>query len=154
MESIAYVDETGIDNFFYRNYAYATRGTKVYQKISGRKFQRTNIVAAKLGNDIIAPLQYSGTTDSILFEFWFEKHLLPSLPDNSVIVMDNASFHRKERLRTLASSFNKKIIFLPPYSPDLNPIEKFWAALKTFLRFNLSSFPSLDLAISSFFLVN
>ena len=65
--------------------------------------------------------------------------------------MDNAPFHRKLQLANLASSYNKKLIFLPPYSPDLNPIEKFWASLKKFLRFNLSSFPSLDLAISYFF---
>ena len=106
------------------------------------------------GNSIISPVQYSCNTDSSLFEFWFENHLLPSIPDNSVIVLDNASFHNKSRLSTLISHSNKKIVFLPPYSPDLNPIEKFWANLKSFLRFTLSSFASLDLALSSFFKVN
>ena len=80
--------------------------------------------------------------------------LLCNIPDNSVIVLDNASFHNKSRLSTLISHSNKKIVFLPPYSPDLNPIEKFWANLKSFLRFSLSSFASLDLALSSFFKVN
>ena len=88
---------------------------------------------AKLGNNIIAPFQYSCTTDSVLFEFCFEKLLLPVISENSVIVMDNAPFHRKLQLANLASSYNKKLIFLPPYSPDLNPIEKFWASLKKFL---------------------
>ena len=89
-----------------------------------------------------SPVQYSCNTDSSLFEFWFENHLFPSIPDNSVIVLDNASFHNKSRLSTLISHSNKKIVFLPPYSPDLNPIEKFWANLKSFLRFSLSSFAS------------
>ena len=71
------------------------------------------------GNSIISPVQYSCNTDSSLFEFWFENHLLPSIPDNSVIVLDNASFHNKSRLSTLISHSNKKIVFLPPYSPDL-----------------------------------
>ena len=106
------------------------------------------------GNSIISLLQYYCNTDSSLFEFWFENHLLPSIPDNSVIVLDNASFHNKSRLSTLISYSNKKIIFLPPYSPDLNPIEKFWAILKSFLRSSLSSSTSLDLALSSFFKVN
>ena len=74
------------------------RGQKVYDKISGKKFQRTNIVAAKLGDKIIAPMQYSGTTDAPLFEYWFEQWLLPCLPEDTVIVMDNASFHKKEKL--------------------------------------------------------
>ena len=113
-----------------------------------------DIVAAMCGNNIISPLQYSCNTDSTLFEFWFENYLLPSIPDNSVIVLDNASFHNKSCLSTLISFSNKKIIFLPPYSPDLNPIEKFWANLKSFLRSSLSSSSSLDLALSSFFKVN
>ena len=58
-ENIVYVDETGIDSFYYREFGYAKRGTKVYQKISGRKFQRTNIVSAMCGNSIISPVQYS-----------------------------------------------------------------------------------------------
>ncbi len=106
------------------------------------------------GNSIISPLQYSCNTDSTLFEFWFKNHLLPSIPDNSVIVLDNASFHNKSRLSTLISHSNKKIIFLPPYSPDLNPIGKFWTNLKYFLHSSLSSFTSFVIALSSFFKVN
>ena len=98
-------------------------------------------------------MQYEGTTDSILFEFWFEKYLLPCLPDNAVIVMDNASFHRKNKLLEIAKNYKKKLIFLPPYSPELNPIEKFWAWLKQHLRKNLYLFDSLDDAILSAFQV-
>ena len=108
----------------------------------------------KHGKSEAGSQRYLCNTDSTLFEFWFENYLLPSIPDNSVIVLDNASFHNKSRLSTLISHSNKKIIFLPPYSPDLNPIEKFWVNLKSFLRSSLSSFSSLDLAFSSFFKVN
>ncbi len=147
-ERIAYFDETGIDSCLYREYEYAPRGQKVYDKVSGRKFQRTNIVAAKLGKEIIAPIQYNGTTDSTLFEFWFEKCLLPCLKEGTIIVMDNASFHRKKQLYEICRKYSCNLIFLPPYSPELNPIEKFWSVLKQSIKMNIRSCSSLNDAIS------
>jgi len=133
-ESLHYIDECGVDNYLYREYGYAPKGVAISGKISGRKFKRTNIVAAKCGDQIVAPFLYDGTTDSVLFEFWFEEILLKAVPKGAVFLMDNASFHRKKRLRALAESAECTVLFLPPYSPDLNPIEKFWAWLKQKLR--------------------
>lgn len=106
-----------------------------------------------MGNKIIAPMQYNHMTDSTLFEQWFEQCLLPCLPKKAVIVMDNASFHRKKRLFEISEKNNKTLIFLPPYSPELNPIEKFWAWLKHTIRSSLHLFNSLDDAISYAFKV-
>ena len=128
------MDETGIDTYLYREYGYAPKGQKVEAAISGRKYKRVGIVAAQLGQKIISPLAYSGTMDSNLFEFWFEKQLLPALPPGAVIVMDNASFHRKAQLICSAQKYSFRLIFLPPYSPEFNPIENFWAWLKRYLR--------------------
>ena len=122
-ENLYFVDECGFDKYLYREYGYSPRGVPIIGKISGKKFKRTNIVAAKCCNEIIAPMIYDGTTDSVLFEYWFEKMLLKSIPRNSVIVLDNATFHRKKRLQKIAEEAGCEIIFLPPYSPDLNPIE-------------------------------
>jgi transposase len=129
-----FVDECGIDEFLYREYGYAPRGEPIYGKISGKKYSRTNIVAAKCVDKVIAPLTYKGTTDCTLFEYWFESMLLKSIPEYSVIVMDNASFHRKSKLTELAAKKECEVLFLPPYSPDLNLIEKFWSWLKSRLR--------------------
>lgn len=96
-------------------------------------------------------MQYNGTTDAPLFEFWFEQWLLPCLPEDVVIVMDNASFHSKDNLNLIAESYNRKIIFLPPYSPELNPIENFWHILKHWLRMNIRDYDSLTDAISAAF---
>ena len=85
------------------------------------------MVAAQRQGEILAPLEYEGTMGSHLFEYWFEHILLPELPRKTVIVMDNASFHRKNALCQIAESFDCSLLFLPPYSPDLNPIEHFWA---------------------------
>jgi len=152
-EQIAYVDETGIDTCLYREYGWCERGKPLTGLVSGRKFKRTGIVAAQMGKSILSPLQYDGTMDSSLFEVWFSTRLLPNLPQNSVIVMDNASFHRKSKLFSLAEHAGFRIIFLPPYSPEYNPIEHFWAWLKRHLRKILPFHSSFDDAIYSAFQV-
>lgn len=151
LSSLVYVDECGIDQCLYREYAYAPRGKKVITKISGRKFKRTNIVAGISQGKWIAPLEYSGTTDSALFEFWFVNSLLKEIKEGSTIILDNAAFHRKSVLPDLAKAHGCELWFLPPYSPDLNPIEKKWAWLKKRLRSILHQFDSFDDAIMNTF---
>jgi len=153
-ERLVYVDECGIDQCLYREYARAPRGQKVIAKISGRKFKRTNILAGICRGKWVAPLQYTGTTDSTLFELWFENCLLEEVKPGSVIVLDNATFHKKSVLPNLAKQYGCDVWFLPPYSPDLNPIEKKWAWLKQMLREILHYFDSFDDALQTAFQVN
>ena len=153
-ERLYYVDECGLDKYLYREYGYSPRGTPVYGNVSGRKFKRTNIVAAKCGNTIVEPMIYGGTTDSVLFEYWFENALLKAIPPHSIIVLDNATFHRKAKLRELSEQAMCMVIFLPPYSPDLNPIERFWAWLKNRLRSFLPLYDDFDSALMDCFQFN
>ena len=140
-----YIDEAGFDSYLYRNYARAPRGQKIHEKVKGRKYQRTSIVAGQMGHELIAPLEYTGTMHGDFFEAWFEEYLLPSIPEDATVILDNASFHRKKRLHEIAQRSGRRLIFLPPYSPELNPIEHFWHWLKKtvadFLKicFDLSS---------------
>jgi transposase len=71
---------------------------KVYGEVAGRKFQRTNIIGGYCNGKILAPFQYEGTTDADLVEGWFEMCLLPVISKGSVIIMDNASAHKKNTL--------------------------------------------------------
>ena len=151
-EQLVYVDETGIDQCIYREYARAPRGEKVVTKISGRKYKRTNIIAGLCQGNWVAPLEYTGTTDSVLFEFWFENCLLKEVNKGSIIILDNATFHKKSILPNLAKRYHCEVLFLPPYSPDLNPIEKKWAWLKRKLREILQFFVSFDDALFTCFL--
>ena len=152
-ERLVYVDETGIDQCLYRKYARAPRGEKVIAKINGRKFKRTNIIAGLCRGTWIAPLEYTGTTDSTLFEFWFESCLLKEVGAGTIIILDNATFHKKTVLPILAEKYHCEVLFLPPYSPDLNPIEKKWAWLKRRLREILQFYSSFDDAICGIFKV-
>lgn len=145
------MDETGIDCYYYREYGYGPEGQLVHDRIRGRRYARTGIVAAQMGDEILAPCQYSGTMNHKMFEDWFENFLLPALPKGTVIVMDNASFHRKEQLYCLAQKHGYYVIFLPPYSPELNPIEHFWSWLKRTLRKILPKLDSLDQAVFAAF---
>ena len=150
-ELLVYLDETGIEQCLYREYARAPCGEKVVTKISGKKFKRTNIVAGICEGKWVAPLQYEGSTDSVLFEFWFEHCLLNEVKKGSYIILDNAAFHRKAILLDLAKEYGCEVLFLPPYSPDFNPIENKWAWLKRKLREILCNFDSFDSALQTVF---
>lgn len=90
---------------------------------------------------------------SEFFEAWFENHFIPTLLKGTKIVMDNASFHRKNRLNEIASEHGLQIIFLPPYSPELNPIEHFWHWLKKKICDLLNFLKNLNDVIYSIFKV-
>ena len=152
-ENIVYVDECGIDEHLTRVYAKSPVGVPVYGEVRGRKFERTNIIAGKCGGKIVAPGEYKKSTDHRLFEVWFRASLLKEVEIGSVIVLDNATFHRKKTLTSLAENAGCSVIFLPPYSPDLNPIENEWANLKSFIRNYGSQFRSISLAIAHYFKV-
>jgi len=151
---LVYVDESGIDKFLSREYGWAEKGKKVYGDIAGRRYARESFIAGQLNNKIIAPLCYQGTCDTALFNFWLENFLLPALGPGYTIVMDNAAFHKSEKTKTLIENAGCKLLFLPPYSPDLNPIEKFWANLKARIRKSIKRFASLADAVDHAFCID
>ncbi|MDO5652354.1 MAG: transposase [Moraxella sp.] len=109
-----YIDETSIDTYLHRPFARAVKST-----ISGKRYQCVSVVAGQIGDKLIAPMTCKDTMISPFFEAWFERCLLPSLTTKSVIIMDNARFHRMKVLQALASKFGHVILPLSPYSPEL-----------------------------------
>ena len=99
-----------------------------------RRYQRISLVAGLTNGELIAPMTYEETMTSDFFEAWFQKFLLPTLNTPSVIIMDNARFHRMGKLELLCEEFGHKLLPLPPYSPEYNPIEKTWAHIKKHLK--------------------
>ena len=129
-----YIDETGFDTYFYREYGRSLKGQLIRGKVSGRRYQRISLVAGLTNGELIAPMTYEETMTSDFFEVWFQKFLLTILNTPSVIIMDNARFHRMGKLELLCEEFGHKLLPLPPYSPEYNPIEKTWAHIKKHLK--------------------
>ena len=129
-EKLVYIDETGIQTQMYRQYVRSKRGKRVNICISGKHHARIGLVAAQRESALLAPHTYRGTMNVSVFEDWFENKLLSCLPKGHVIIMDNAAFHKKEVLYQIAKKYSQELIFLPPYSPEYNPIEHKWSALK------------------------
>ena len=146
-EKLVYIDESGIDKFISREHGWSARGDKIVGSVSGKRYARESFIAGQLKNKIIAPLCYTGTCDSALFNFWLEMFLLPALGPGYVLVMDNAAFHKSETTRALIEQAQCHLLFLPAYSPDLNPIEKFWANLKSKIKSIISQCLSLADAV-------
>ena len=133
-----------------REYARAPRGEQVEDVKPGVKFERMNVVGALCDGEYFAIECYKHITDSDIFETWFKDCLLKEFPKGYTVIMDNARFHRKTMLRKLARG-KVRLIFLPPYSPDYNPIEKSWANMKRFLRSNMQNYKFVDTAIYDYF---
>ena len=151
-EQLVYIDESGIDQYIYYPWGYGLRGQKVHGEISGKRYDRESFIAGKVGSSVIAPMCFKGTCNTELFNAWIEYFLIPELKPGQVVVMDNAAFHKSPRTKDLIESASCLLIYLPPYSPDLNPIEKYWANLKAKIKSTILSFTSLSEAIDHAFI--
>lgn len=149
--NLIYVDESGVNKAFHRAFGRAKAGGRVHGTVPGKRCRRTNIIAGLWGKKHVAVQCYEHSTTSLFFEDWFEFELLAAIPEFSLIIMDNATFHRKKRIFKIAERHNVFVLFLPPYSPDLNPIEKSWANFKRWLCDNFKRFPNLQWAAECYF---
>ena len=142
MESLAglpvfFLDESGVDHRLYKAYARAPRGEAVCADVHGARRGRTSVISASRDGKLVSPLVFEGHCNGDIVEAYFARVLLPSIPRGSVIVLDNASFHRSPRLQAIVEVAGCSLMFLPAYSPDLNPIEHIWATLKRLLQDSL-----------------
>jgi transposase len=136
-KTFVYIDETGFSSSVVRPYGYALRGTRVYGLKQGKREKRTSLIAARIGNQALqAPMLFEKTCTARVVNAWLEQQLLPLLQENMVVVMDNAPFHKSVKTRELIENTGATLLFLPPYSPDLNPIEHDFANLKNFRAVN------------------
>lgn len=153
-ESLVYIDESGIDMAICKDKGWGKKSQKLIDKRSGKHYERTNIIAGLNMNTAIAPMVFNGTCDTILFENWVEHFLIKELKPGQYVIMDNAAFHKSQKTKDLIESVECKVIFLPPYSPDLNPIEKFWANMKRWIKQRIGTYKELYPIICEFFTVS
>jgi transposase len=130
VRDIVFIDETGFEPSAWRTHGWANKGQRVFGDIPSGKRPRTSLLGGYLNNKLIAPMLFKGTCDADLFNEWLKVFLLPTLKKGSIIVLDNASIHKSQKTIELAQEAECKLLFLPPYSPHLNPIEKLWGNIK------------------------
>lgn len=147
--SIVYCDESGFEPDAPCLYGWSPRGVPVYGERSGERRPRENLLAARTRQEWLAPLLFPGSVTAQLFEQWLSEQLIPSLLQPSVLVLDNAAFHRPHRVTELMEQAGHRVLFLPPYSPDFNPIEGDFAALKKKRAYE-SDETSLDELVASY----
>ena len=129
-DKVVYVDESGFEHSSYRPYAWSAKGKKAYGNKDGVRPSRTNLIAAKRGKELLAPYLYEQTTTSEWFNQWLEHSLIKELKKGTTVIMDNAAFHKKDSIQKILKKHGHKALFLPPYSPDFNPIEQDFAVMK------------------------
>ena len=130
-KNIVYFDESGFAANAYRSHGWAERGKKIHVNITGNHHRGgTNLIMAQRGKEWLAPMLFEGGCNTGLVNDWVRDFLLPELTEPSLVIMDNAGFHNKEAISNLLAEKGHKLMPLPPYSPDFNPIEQSFAIIK------------------------
>jgi transposase len=134
-ERLVFVDECGTHTSLAPIYGYAPRGERLYLPVPRNRGKNTTLLSSMTSGGIGPSLAVEGTTTARVFETYVEKVLVPSLRAGQIVVMDNLSAHKPKRVRQLIEERGCELIYLPPYSPDLNPtIEEAFSKIKNLLR--------------------
>ena len=128
------MDETGFDAPLIRKYGYAKRGQRLYGEQTGKRFARTSLIAGLKNGKALAPMEFKGYCNTEVVMTWVKEMLVPCLSKGDVVIWDNATFYKSSRIAEAFEDAGIGLLFLPAYSPDLNPIEQFWAWLKSWIR--------------------
>ena len=133
---VVYADESGFRDESHRRFGYAPKGQAVYGLISSQRTRTTTLVAARFQGTFTAVRLLQGGCKSADFNDWLAEELCPRLTANHVLVLDNAMLHKTLRTRELVEARGARLVFLPPYSPDYNPIEHDFANIKRKREYN------------------
>lgn len=130
---LVFLDESGCNTDMTRRYAYSLGGSRAVDSAPLSKPRNTTILLS-IQLDGQRYTTFSGGTTVERFKRYLETDLLPHLNGNSVLIMDNMKSHHAKAVKKLLDSSGIRYIYLPPHSPDLNPIEKLWSKVKALLR--------------------
>ena len=134
LHRLKFLDESGVNLGLTRLYGRAAPGERVVEATPGTSGPHYTLVAALGLQGVQAPLLFEGAMTRLTFEVYITDVLAPTLRRGEIVLMDNLSAHKSDTVRARLEARGVQVIFLPPYSPDLNPIEKCWAKVKQALR--------------------
>jgi transposase len=148
-ERLIYLDESGVTTSMTRLRARCMGGKRIHEATPGGHWKILTVLSAMRRSGMVATMTIEEATDADIFLAYVEQVLCPAVKSGDVVVMDNLSAHKVNGVRELIEKAGAELLYLPPYSPDLNPIEKAWAKLKQLLRSaKARTKEALDLAIS------
>jgi transposase len=133
-EHLIYQDESGVTTSMTRLYARCLGGTRIHEAAPQGRWKILTILGAMSTRGMVATMTIEEVTDADIFLAYLDHCLCPVLRPGDVVVLDNLSSHKVNGVRQRIEATGAELLYLPPYSPDLNPIEKAWAKLKQLLR--------------------
>ena len=131
---VVFLDETWAKTNMTRRYGRSELGTRLVEKAPCGRWQTTTFLGALRATGFVAPLTVDGAINGPMFRAWVEQHLAPTLQPGDLVVMDNLSSHKVAGVREAIEATGATLRYLPPYSPDLNPIELAFSKFKKLLR--------------------
>jgi transposase len=129
-----FIDETGVNLALARLYGRARRGQRARGAVPKNYGESVTLIGALDRNGLFASLSFRGAIDTLAMKVFVKEVLLPELKPGNCVIWDNLAVHKTRVIRELFIEAGVELMFLPPYSPDLNPIEMCWSKLKTYLN--------------------
>lgn len=134
LERLKFVDESGVNLALTRLFGRAPRGERVADSVPQNYGENVTMLGALSLSGVEALITVNGATDGDIFLVFVREVLAPTLSEGDVVIWDNLGAHRSLAVREAVEARGAQLVFLPPYSPDMNPIERCWSKIKTFLR--------------------
>jgi transposase len=146
---LIFLDEAASHIAMTPDYAWAPRGERITDTVPRNRGTVTTMIGALTVAGLVAMMTVEGATDADVFHAFVEHILAPKLKAGDIVVLDNLGAHKPIAIRNLIEATGARLLFLPPYSPELNPIEECWSKLKTLLKkYGARTRAELDLAIA------
>ena len=131
---LVFVDESGANRALGPRYGYAPKGKRSFGEAPRNRGRNTSILAAMGAQGLVTTMTIEGATNKEVFATYLDHFLCPTLRAGQTVIMDNLSVHKNEEVRAKIEACGCRLVFLPAYSPDFNPIEHAFSKLKQFLR--------------------
>lgn len=131
---LVFVDEMGSNTSLHELYAYSPRGERAHCSVARNRGKNTTLLASMSLSGMGPSMVVEGGVDGMVFQTYLRETLLPALNEGDLLVMDNLSVHKSERVKEMIEGAGAEILYLPPYSPDFNPIEEAFSKIKNLLR--------------------
>lgn len=150
VENLIFIDESGAQTNMTRTRGRAVRGERVVDKVPHGHWKTTTMISAIRTTGPFAAAVVSGATDSDVFRTYVQHALVPELKPGDVVILDNLQPHKAAGVREMIERAGARLLYLPPYSPDFNPIENMWSKVKQHLRSAAArTFDALQEAVTS-----